>query len=142
MRTTILAVLVLFSISAFSQDFKNIGASKCKMCHSSQYKLWTDSKHSKAFSILTGPNATNKECLSCHSMEQTFQSEGVSCEMCHGSGSAYKSPTFMKNINLAKKNGLITPDEKLCKKCHNEKSPNYKGFDYPTALAKISHKKI
>ena len=45
----------------------------------------------------------------------------------------------MKNLTLAKSKGLIMPDEKLCKTCHNEESPNYKGFDFKTYVAKIAH---
>jgi hypothetical protein len=35
--------------------------------------------------------------------------------------------------------GLILPDEKVCKKCHNEQSPHYKGFNYKEYVAKIAH---
>ncbi|MDQ7053400.1 MAG: hypothetical protein Q9P14_11070 [candidate division KSB1 bacterium] len=38
--------------------------------------------------------------------------------------------------------GLIKPDEKTCKNCHNEKSPTFKEFDYGEKFyEKIKHEK-
>ena len=45
----------------------------------------------------------------------------------------------MKNRELAMTKGLIIPDEALCKTCHNEKSPTFKGFNYAEMNAKIAH---
>ena len=135
-----LILLTLCFSSSFAQQATYIGASKCKMCHLSQYKTWSESSHAKALGSLgDGANSTNQKCLSCHTINPTLQLEGVSCEVCHGAGSMYKSS--MRDIEVSKKNGLIIPSEELCKKCHNTNSPNYKGFDYKTALEKISHKK-
>ena len=149
-----------------SQDFKYVGAQKCKMCHNSeekgkQFTKWTESLHSKAFATLQGPEAMkygkehniadpSKEpkCLKCHAtaagVDATLiagltMEEGVSCETCHGPGSAYKSIPVMKDQAQSIKNGLIVPTEALCKKCHNPESPNYKTFDFATFSAKIAH---
>ena len=65
--------------------------------------------------------------------------EGVSCESCHGAGSAYKTATIMKDKAKAIAAGLIIPDEKLCRKCHNPESPTYKEFNFKTFSAKIAH---
>ncbi len=65
--------------------------------------------------------------------------EGVSCESCHGPGSVYKSATIMKNKQLAHSKGMIIPEEKVCKTCHNEESPTFKGFNYKEYVAKIAH---
>jgi hypothetical protein len=35
--------------------------------------------------------------------------------------------------------GLVMPTEETCVKCHNEKSPSFKGFDFATASKKIAH---
>jgi hypothetical protein len=35
--------------------------------------------------------------------------------------------------------GLILPDEKVCVRCHNSKSPTFKGFDYTAARERIKH---
>ena len=146
--------LVLSTTPANAQGkFEYIGAAKCKMCHNKppqgeQYNKWAASAHAKAMQSLKGEDAKNPKCLKCHSTAfgltlsdtQTITvAEGVSCESCHGPGSAYKSPTVMKDQAKSIANGLIIPDEKLCKKCHNAESPTFKGFDYKTYSAKIAH---
>ena len=87
-------------------------------------------------------------CLACHStfhavdakLRQGIQpSEGVSCETCHGPGSAYKSPAIMKDQAASIAKGLIVPDKALCLTCHNEKNPFHKPFNYEEALKKIAH---
>jgi hypothetical protein len=35
--------------------------------------------------------------------------------------------------------GLKVGNAKTCKRCHNAESPTFKGFDYATAVKKISH---
>ena len=161
----VMACLLLLLSNVLLAQNKYVGAEKCKMCHMSkgqQYPKWSTSKHAKAFETLktdaaiqlgktkgvTSPS-TDDKCLKCHSTAAATpanlnggitNADGVSCETCHGPGSTYKSMTLMKNRDDAKKNGLIIPDEKLCIKCHNAESPSFKGFDYATYSAKISHK--
>jgi hypothetical protein len=165
----LIACLVFLTSSAlFSQTYKYIGSAMCKMCHNSeakgaQYTKWTESQHSKAFENLKSDAAkkiatekgiadpsTDQKCLKCHSTGASVDAsvrgtltieEGVSCEACHGPGSAYKSPTIMKNLEMAQDNGLIVPDEKTCIKCHNAESPTFKGFDFATYSAKVAHPK-
>lgn len=149
----LLGLAVFFSSAVFSQDYKYVGAAKCKMCHNKpekgeQYTKWENSPHAKAMESLKGADATNPKCLKCHSTAASIDKslnggikveEGVSCESCHGPGSVYKSATIMKNLKLAQSKGLVMPDEKVCKTCHNEESPNYKGFDFKSYVARIAH---
>jgi len=102
----------------------------------------------KRAASLKGDEAKNPKCLKCHSTAASVDQglvtsitveEGVSCESCHGPGSLYKVATTMKDMKLAMSKGLIMPDEKVCKKCHNEGSPNYKGFNFKEYSAKIAH---
>ena len=149
----LMSAVVLCISLATAEDFKYIGAAKCKMCHNKadkgeQYNKWANSPHAKAMASLKGDEAKNPKCLKCHSTAAAADQalvatitveEGVSCESCHGPGSAYKVATVMKDQKAAMAKGLIMPDEKVCKKCHNEQSPNYKGFNYKEYVAKIAH---
>ena len=149
----LMSAVVLCISLATAEDFKYIGAAKCKMCHNKadkgeQYNKWANSPHAKAMASLKGDEAKNPKCLKCHSTaagaDQALVAtitveEGVSCESCHGPGSAYKVATVMKDQKAAMAKGLVLPDEKVCKKCHNEQSPNYKGFNYKEYVAKIAH---
>ena len=151
-----------------AQDFAYIGAAKCKMCHNTeksgfQYKIWSESLHAKAMESLKSDKSmeyakangikdpsTDKACIGCHStaasvsedaIETLTMAEGVSCESCHGPGSAYKAMNVMKDQKLALTKGLILPTKEVCVKCHNEKNPFHKPFDYEAAKKKIAHPK-
>ena len=133
-----------------------------------QVGVWEKSKHTEAFKSLSSPKAAEigkakglkkpasetAECLSCHTIvadakmvEKTFDpKQGVQCETCHGAGSAYKSMSVMKDKAKAVAAGLMeykddAAIEKLCKTCHNEKSPTYKEFKFKESWAKIKHPK-
>lgn len=165
-KLSVLTVCMVFMFTnMLLAQQKYVGAKNCKMCHMTkgkQYPTWSESKHAKAFETLKGDAAkkiakekgiadpsTDAKCLKCHSTAAAVDTkliagitkeEGVSCETCHGPGSAYKAPAIMRNKDEAIKNGLIIPSEKLCTKCHNSESPTFKGFDYAKYNAKIIHK--
>ncbi len=161
------ALMVLFAGSALmAQNFKYIGASKCKMCHlkpakGEQYNVWLKGPHAGAMKTLASAEAleiakkmgiadptTDAACIKCHStvggvdaklVASAKMAEGVSCESCHGPGSMYKGASVMKNKTLAMQKGLIEPTEKVCLTCHNEESPTYKPFNYAEKAAMIAH---
>lgn len=164
--TLLIALIVMMGATVSAQTFKYIGADKCKMCHNKpatgeQYKKWTEESHSKALKSLSNPAsleyakkngiadpAKDQKCLKCHSTFHSIDAklqggilpyEGVSCESCHGPGSAYKAPTIMKDQALSIKNGLIVPTKETCVACHNKENPFYKEFNYEAALKKIAH---
>ncbi|MFO7767352.1 MAG: multiheme c-type cytochrome [bacterium] len=151
-----------------TQEYNYVGVDGCKMCHRSpakgnQFGQWEGTLHAKAYETLasdysrevaqeagvSGDPQQAEACLECHvtaaglpdsRKEGTYKKEeGVGCESCHGPGSAYKSITIMRDHEKALANGLIVPDEETCVKCHNEKSPTFKGFDYEEALPLVSH---
>ena len=135
-------VLAFISWGVSAQSY--IGAAKCKMCHNSvtkgaQYTKWKETKHANAWSVLSETEKNNSECVSCHSTAANIQSDGVSCESCHGAGSVYKSMTIMKDREKSLANGLTLPSKEVCEKCHNDKSPHFKGFDYEKAKILITH---
>ena len=130
------------------------------------YKVWQGSKHASAYEVLASEEAkkiaTDKgiedpqkadACLKCHVTAHGVDAkmlgakysvdEGVGCESCHGAGSAYSDKKVKEDIVAGKIKrasvGLIIPTEENCKKCHNEESPTFKGFDFKEYAAKIAH---
>jgi Cytochrome c554 and c-prime len=133
-----------------------------------QYGKWMESGHAKAYETLAGEEAmtiakakgidnpqTANECLQCHvtafpvmaniATEKITMEEGVSCESCHGAGGDYYKKSVMEAIAAGETEGasvgLVKPDEKTCTKCHNDKSPTFKGFDFKEMAKKIAHPK-
>ncbi len=149
----LLGLAIILSTAATAQQAKYIGATKCKMCHNkpdkgAQYDKWAAGPHANALSVLKGDEKNDPKCLKCHStavkvdnslVATLKQDEGVSCESCHGPGSLYKSAAIMKNEKLALSKGMILPTEEVCRTCHNEESPTFKGFNYEEFKAKIAH---
>jgi len=162
-------ILLSMTTVSYGKDFKYVGVKKCKTCHKSkkignQYKIWSEAKHANALKSLSSPKALeyakkngiadptkDAKCLNCHATYATIDhklldpktkmtmDEGVSCESCHGPGSAYKKKSIMKDHEKSLANGLIIPDEKTCVECHNKKNPFHKPFDFKKMVAKISH---
>lgn len=131
-----------------------------------QYKVWKASKHAEAYATLATDKAkefgakvgvTNPQedakCLKCHVdgfgvdakflTEKYNKADGVSCESCHGAGGDYIKMQVMKDITAKTIEGatvgLVKPDEATCKKCHNEESPTFAGFNYDEMYKKIAH---
>ena len=146
-KNLIILVCLIFMGNVLLAQNTYIGAAKCKMCHSGaakgdQFKKWSDSKHSKS-ATATGVSG-KAECEKCHAPVADFKTEGVTCEVCHGAGSAYKSA--MKPLTAAQAKGLVVPTEATCKNCHDAgKAPSgHKAiptFNFATASATIAHKK-
>ncbi len=162
-------LLSILVVQSYAQTPKYIGASKCKTCHKkstdgNQFKIWQEGQQANAIKTLAGEEAkkiANKigiddptkdiKCTKCHSTYASIDAklldkktkltldEGVSCESCHGPGSAYKRKKIMKDQKTAIAKGLIIPNETTCKKCHNSKSPTWKSFDFVKASDKIKH---
>lgn len=133
----LLGLAVLFSTAATAQNFKYIGAAKCKMCHNKpnkgeQFKVWEAGPHANAMNSLKGDEKNDATCLKCHSTAGSVDKgslagmkadEGVSCESCHGPGSHYKSAAVMKNRKLSLAKGMTDPTEETCKACHLGEKP-------------------
>jgi hypothetical protein len=158
--------ILLVITGLYSQDFTYVGASKCKICHRTekqgqQFPLWEARKHSKSFQALTSEKAAeiakaagvanpaeDAKCLNCHGplheKAAELKEEGVTCEVCHGPGSAYKKITIMKDHAEAVKNGLIdyaSEDaiKKQCLSCHE--NAHGTTFDFAAAWEKVKHPK-
>jgi len=159
-RIALIMMVVTFSCvgvnNLFAADY--VGAKRCKMCHMKQFKSWRNTAMSKAFELLkpgaraeaktaAGLDAgkdytTDAVCLGCHTVNGKADMPGVQCEACHGAGSEYmKVMMTNRDFKLAdiEAKGFVLPNEATCKKCHNEKSPFYKSFDFATAKDKGTH---
>jgi len=169
-RTLLLAVLAAAVLapglisSLAGQSYTYVGAQKCAICHKSeaqgrQFVIWQDSRHSKSYEILTSPKAVeaakgmnvakpaeDPQCLKCHApladKAPELKAEGVSCEVCHGPGSAYRKLPIMQDRAKAAANGLIlygSPEaiKAQCLKCHD--NPHGIKFDFDAAWGKIKH---
>jgi formate-dependent nitrite reductase cytochrome c552 subunit len=159
---------------AGTDEYTYVGPEKCKMCHNTvkageQYKIWSESPHAKAYTALASDEAKatakgmgiedpqkSEKCLKCHVPTYAVKAEakspkwkiedGVTCEDCHGPGSAYQKMSVMKAIAAGTEKGetygLHMVDEATCKKCHNEESPTFdktKPFNFKEKYAKIAH---
>ena len=146
----VMFVVIFTTGLVLSADF--VGVKKCKMCHKGKkkgevYEKWLKGPHAGAFETLKKKGEEkNVKCLECHTTTgyksgdaKASKLEGVQCEMCHGAGSDYKKLSVMKDKKKSLAKGLIVPTEALCKKCHNKKSSNFKGFNYKEYLKKIDH---
>jgi hypothetical protein len=166
-RTTIvLAVLSVAALALFlaAQDRTYVGSSACKLCHKSeqqgrQYTIWESSAHARAFASLSTDKAAeigkargvanpaeSPQCLGCHAplaaKVPALKAEGVTCEVCHGAGSAYRKLNVMQDKAKAVENGLIlyadaAAVEAHCLKCHQ--SSEGPAFDFKKAWDKIKH---
>ncbi|MCX5895921.1 MAG: cytochrome c family protein [Proteobacteria bacterium] len=167
----LILALLLFGlpfIAYTSASEEYVSAKKCKLCHIKIYKSWGQSKHGTAFDVLSpGKNAeakkksgldpqkdytTDAKCVECHTTGNNAQMPGVQCEVCHGAGKGF-TRTGIMNKKLWKEDPkgqekkaleaglIIKPEESLCKKCHNEKSPTYKPFNFAERYKAIAHKK-
>jgi hypothetical protein len=156
-----IAVLALF-LAAKENSY--VGSSACKLCHKAelqgrQYTIWEASLHAKAATNLASAKAaevgkeagvadpaTNAQCLGCHAplaaKAPELKSEGVTCEVCHGPGSAYKKLNIMMDKEKAVTNGLVLYPgagaiEAHCLKCHQ--SAHGIAFDFTKAWGAIKH---
>ncbi len=147
-----------------AQDRKYAGASACKLCHKAelqgrQFVIWQDSAHARSFASLSteagaavakdmgvADPASSPHCLGCHAplaaQAPELKAEGVTCEVCHGAGSAYKKLNIMQDRAKAVQNGLVVyPDasavQASCLACHE--SAHGTVFDFETAWQAIKH---
>jgi hypothetical protein len=135
-------IVLAFALQPALAQHTYLGAEKCgKMCHKVEFTSWSASKHAKAFDSLKAPDQAKAECVGCHVTGGKKELPGVQCEECHGAGSDYNKLAIMKDKAKAVAAGLIIPTEKDCVKCHNKKSPTFKGFNFAEASKKVHDKK-
>ncbi len=146
--TGVCCVFVGMVVAAQSAEYDYAGTKKCKICHKDEYEIWEKKKHAKAWDTLSAEEKKNEKCIGCHTTNGPEMPD-VTCEACHGPGSEYSSPMIMNKAKYkanpeqqhkkAIEAGLQFPTKETCVKCHNEKSPTFKGFDYEKQKAQIKH---
>jgi hypothetical protein len=126
----IMAVGILLSVNhhtALAQDpeLTYVPGSKCKTCHIKIFKAHAESPHGTAFeNIKDAGEETNATCLECHSTgygkpggfadaRSTADLAGVTCQACHGPGSAHIAASKEQ-----KKETIKRPTIDVCEKCH------------------------
>jgi 2',3'-cyclic-nucleotide 2'-phosphodiesterase (5'-nucleotidase family) len=110
----------------------------CARCHAEQVEQWATTAHSHAYATLeTGHQATNPECLRCHttgyldmpldgSATVKEHLRNVQCESCHGKATDHARDGSYGKVTVA-----------TCVVCHDkENSPD---FDFAEYLAKVVH---
>lgn len=116
----------------------------CKDCHGDLYQAWQNTKHAVALNRLTA-SERQRECIGCHVTGTDHQIEvdgkvanaNVQCESCHGPGRAHVEAA--KAGGPGKGNIIRKPSQESCERCHNAKSPHFRGFFYDAMLG-FSHR--
>lgn len=111
----------------------------CKSCHADIHAAWEKTKHAHAI-VRLNSSEQQKECINCHvtggpgKIEQDgkFVNANVQCESCHGAAAAHAADPTVRT-GLARK-----PAQAVCERCHNDKSPHFRGFFYAGMLG-FSH---
>ncbi len=135
--------------SAFAQKYTNVGRAKCVNCHDhDNEKLWSEKKDgpppnnhlsalkqmdavktkdfAKAVGVADPYDPSASSCLKCHAtIVKGDVGGGVTCETCHGPGSAYLEPHQKKDAYQAAVGlGMVDAVKKpqawagLCMNCH------------------------
>jgi hypothetical protein len=104
--------------------FTAIGSVTCRACHRAIFAAWVLSPHASADTALSEEQSLEAGCQRCHSplfdLDHPVMSAevAVSCEVCHGPGSAYSSLSVMidplKRAAAGLQNG-----RQACRGCHN-----------------------
>lgn len=157
----LLVILAAGYVSMAADDHAYVGIKKCslKPCHNSEkqgkvYDKWFETAHAHSYQTLVDKGEEkNEQCLVCHTTglgkpggfdpaAPSPDLQNVGCESCHGPGADYWKMTVMKDPEKRAAAGCIEdPTEETCRRCHNEKSPTFKGFDFKTAFPLIEHRK-
>jgi len=120
------------------------GAAACKPCHGTIYDKWSKSGHQRSFERLGSEDRRKPDCLACHvtgtadivaAQLDKPSHPGVQCESCHGPARAHAeqaatSPPATRGLTAR-------PGEAVCLRCHNSKSPHFRGFFFNAMVGMV-----
>ena len=117
-----------------------VGSKKCSSCHFKEFMVWKKSKHFSAFTDLPAKYKADASCLKCHITAygvpggykgpSTPDLLGVTCESCHGPGSAHEA-----NAKPFLNKKVLTEDEKKAARTGIQKAITNVCFGCHTAMA-------
>jgi len=111
-----------------SESATYVGVDKCKVCHPSEYKDYTERKFAKAWQVLKMRGKDkDPNCVKCHvtgygkpggfvSEEATPQLKYKQCESCHGAGSIHANNPADAEARHGMKEYANRPN--TCTECH------------------------
>ncbi|MBT8495940.1 MAG: hypothetical protein KJO07_23045 [Deltaproteobacteria bacterium] len=113
-----------------------VGTEECSYCHASEVKFWKKTRHAQAWKTLVdGGKEYNRDCVYCHvtgfgkkggsTLAFTEGLQDIQCETCHGPGSLHVEADGNDEPRTIRR----TPEERLCKTCHNEEHSNTFQFE-------------
>ena len=128
-------------------DSPYVGAAACKPCHEAIHDKWSKSGHQRSFERLLVEDRRKPDCLGCHvtGTADAIVAEldkpanpGIQCEACHGparthAGQAATAPPATKGL-------IVKPGEAVCVRCHNSKSPHFRGFFFGAMVGMVHGK--
>lgn len=118
-----------------------VGSGACRECHETEFGVWEQSVHARAFSTLEGESRQHdKDCTPCHttgfykrggfeSLSATPHLINVGCESCHGNG--------YDHLQDPEAPGTLAKAPETCTECHTEKQTP--GFEFEALWEPIRH---
>ena len=134
-------VLCVFLLPRLGFGQEIVGVERCRSCHEFEYQKWLQGPHAAARHSLTDSQLNDPKCNSCHSIKRAGGEKrgSVECESCHGPGQYYHRTYVMKDSELARAVGLVTPTKAHCEQCHTAGTPSVVPFDFEKMWKKIDH---
>lgn len=132
--------LLIAPLGTDAQAAEFVGSESCRSCHEVAYEQWKKGPHARSFVSLTPAQQKDQRCIQCHAPDLPSGGEpAVSCESCHGAGEYYWPEHVMRDAELARATGLVTPTAQSCLLCHDASSPAVTPFDAAAKMKVIDH---
>ncbi|MHB9130087.1 MAG: cytochrome c3 family protein [Armatimonadota bacterium] len=127
-----IAISAQVELPKYLATAKYITSTKCKLCHKAQYAAWDKTKHASFKTACPweadktkapAPEDVYRHVTGFNPATNTWAEKGVSCEACHGPGSAHMpAPKDQRKATIIMPDDLATPGQKasVCGRCHGQ----------------------